>query len=556
MGQSISFLQFDEKRVRQFWEQCLQSSFSITTTNQVDGLANIIRSVEKGDYVNDVEAAVWEIDDLIIYHYSRRHFFEYEADMTNAVKFWLGVQANKSLGNDFDGVLENIDPATWQAVLSAPKKLAEIQELIKDSPEHTGGDLGAEDLLDYYLKIKGVFEYSGLTDTQMVVLPEDRGLSVRWTARLHEISARAVPILRRLQDQSRQTATEYQEPPFLQIPVSAKEFFIPTISVVKQDIEWSLDYQNPNTHELQHDIWASRVLPGETYNTAIQRELRGTLGYTGSYQVAPMKTLLDQTPDNSGTLINRYGIHIKLMDEFNTNIQVMGYLPTLTTPSQNTPHNSTNPFARRESPSRDQVIAALKRAFAIVPPEEMEGPDLYEYAYTHKIKEFEEADRLYDAWSDAEEAKVDATGTKEARAEFGFSDITIYWDAGFDAVNYLDELANEWLINELSTADELHMRGLSDRIKATIDEINERIKDSWPDHKLINWKEFYEESWNPSRTATPSAFYTDYAYWRGGSAKVTINDAVAEYKKFHPDAKEQAVRIEMEAAAANYKEIA
>jgi hypothetical protein len=280
--------------------------------------------------------AVWEMDDLIVYHYSKRHFSEYEPEMLDIVNFWLRVQENKGLESDFGGDLENIDTETWRKVFASPKKLTEIKELATNNQESqvTYSNPSPEDLLDYYLKIKGVFEYSELTDSEMVVLPEDRSQSEGWAARLSELSAKAVPILMKLQEQSRHAASEYREPPFLTIPVAAKEFFVPTISVVKQGVAYSLDYEDLNTHELKHDIWASRVLPGETYSAAIQHELSATLGYGGNYQVIPMKTLLDQVPDNSGNLINRYGIQIKLLDELDTNTQVMEHGLVLTAPQQ------------------------------------------------------------------------------------------------------------------------------------------------------------------------------------------------------------------------------
>jgi siroheme synthase len=55
MSQSVSFIQFNEKDVSQFWEQCLQSSFSIAITSQVNDLANIVRNIQKGDYSDDME---------------------------------------------------------------------------------------------------------------------------------------------------------------------------------------------------------------------------------------------------------------------------------------------------------------------------------------------------------------------------------------------------------------------------------------------------------------------------------------------------------------------
>ena len=87
----------------------------------------------------------------------------------------------------------------WREIFSKPKKLKEVQDL-DSSLDHASmsllSDLPIEDLFDYFMRMREVFDYSYLTDTEMVVIHEDVTLSQRWGARLKEISTRAVPILK------------------------------------------------------------------------------------------------------------------------------------------------------------------------------------------------------------------------------------------------------------------------------------------------------------------------------------------------------------------------
>lgn len=329
MSQSVTFFQFDEANVKHLWDRLLESNFSTAAAQTVHGLTNLVRHIQQGDYDEDLIYSVWELDDLIVNHFSHRHFHQYEMDVRDTISFWLATQTGKSLDNDFSYNYEAIDPETWQNIFTVPKKLTEVRKLAKDNPS-LQIPLSADDLLDNYLQIKAVFEYNQLTDTEMLSIPEDRSLSPRWTKRISTLQERAQPVLITIRAQSKRTASEYKKPPFITIPLTAKEFFIPIISVIKNGGSYSLEYEDLNSGEKHHYIWASRVLPGETYEAALQRELNNILGYTGGFQVIPMKALLDQAPDNSGALINRYTIQVKLLDSLDTNRNVMGHKLSLT----------------------------------------------------------------------------------------------------------------------------------------------------------------------------------------------------------------------------------
>ena len=62
MSQSVSVVQFDEEKVNKFWDECISSHFSINTTQLVNELTDIIRDVQSGEYNDDWESAISEID--------------------------------------------------------------------------------------------------------------------------------------------------------------------------------------------------------------------------------------------------------------------------------------------------------------------------------------------------------------------------------------------------------------------------------------------------------------------------------------------------------------
>jgi hypothetical protein len=129
----------------------------------------------------------------------------------------------------------------------------------------------------------------------------------------------------------------------------------------------------------------------------------------------------------------------------------------------NTPNHLSSP---EESPvTREQVISAFKPFIerGITNPDDLELDD----------PEVIEANRLLDVW-DAEQRKIsDAAGTVEADLEYALNRSIILLDAGFSDPVYLEEVANDWLLeNDLPRAQQAGLTEMAGKIQAKIDEIN------------------------------------------------------------------------------------
>ena len=157
---------------------------------------------------------------------------------------------------------------------------------------------------------------------------------------------------------------------------------------------------------------------------------------------------------------------------------------------------------------------------------------------------------MYETWLSQESTRISSLPTDEAvQASIDFN--ALFFDAGFTDTDLLDEVANDFLVNALSLADEAHRRDLADKVKSKILEVQEKIKELNPSYEITSLDEPGE--WNPSRNAAPKEFYADFAYhW--GPEGVTVDTAVADYCKYHPDADTAAVKVEMEEAAQEYSE--
>lgn len=321
MSQSITFFRYDEKSVDAFWRKCLDDNFSISTTQQVDGLNDTIRSIKSGDASN-LEGLFYEIDDRVVKHFSHREYNEYTSRINSALSFWIKAQTSKDFESDFAYQAELVEADTWREIFTYPKKLSEIVNLKNQDTSLQEADITPQELLDIYLSIKAVYEYSILTDTEMLALPDDVSLSARWSQRQAELLPKVTQALKNLRPDK---MTVPAAPPFAINPVPVKEFFVPVITLNKDGKKLKVVYENTETGEVVETLWASRVLPGDTYQNALKTELNELFGYDGKFEIVPLKKFLDQVNDNEGNAVNRYKIKIIVDQSIDVDRLVMNH---------------------------------------------------------------------------------------------------------------------------------------------------------------------------------------------------------------------------------------
>jgi hypothetical protein len=97
-------------------------------------------------------------------------------------------------------------------------------------------------------------------------------------------------------------------------------------------------------------------------------------------------------------------------------------------------------------------------------------PDLADNA------ELKEAERLFDGWYKEAREKAKAQ-SPEATLEVNFLATIFYIEAGFTGKDYLDEVANDWLMQDEQTAQENGYLDLYERIKQKREEINRMLEE-------------------------------------------------------------------------------
>ena len=126
-----------------------------------------------------------------------------------------------------------------------------------------------------------------------------------------------------------------------------------------------------------------------------------------------------------------------------------------------------------EVPSREDVINAWKPISAQGFGDPAEIGELI--TGKPKTQEMLDAEQIYDAWYKSEEAKPKSP---EETLKFQFDTTMLYVEAGFTGADYLDEVANDWLVNDADSAEEQGFTELATQINAKIDEINSKLGDT------------------------------------------------------------------------------
>lgn len=86
------------------------------------------------------------------------------------------------------------------------------------------------------------------------------------------------------------------------------------------------------------------------------------------------------------------------------------------------------------------------------------------------------ANALLQVWSNQRQLEARRIGTLKAELEFTLERTTIYFDAGFSDPPYLDEVAHDWLAQDLQAAEDAGLNDVATRIQAKIDEIEAKLK--------------------------------------------------------------------------------
>lgn len=117
--------------------------------------------------------------------------------------------------------------------------------------------------------------------------------------------------------------------------------------------------------------------------------------------------------------------------------------------------------------SRDRVVDGFKKFVArgITNPDDLPTDD----------QEVVSANTLLQVWANQRGATMQRIGTVKANLEFKFERSTIYVDAGFSDPRYLDEVANDWLAQDLQEAQDKGLIEIAARIQAKINEINAKL---------------------------------------------------------------------------------
>ena len=117
--------------------------------------------------------------------------------------------------------------------------------------------------------------------------------------------------------------------------------------------------------------------------------------------------------------------------------------------------------------TREQVIEALRK----FPQRGIHSPDDLPEADPEVI----EANNILDAWTKQAQDEAKRKGTSEANLEFSLNRSTIFVDAGFTDPDYLDEVANDWLAQDLQEAEDLGLTEIAAKIQAKIEEIESKL---------------------------------------------------------------------------------
>ncbi|QQG43779.1 MAG: hypothetical protein HYW45_02035 [Candidatus Daviesbacteria bacterium] len=129
--------------------------------------------------------------------------------------------------------------------------------------------------------------------------------------------------------------------------------------------------------------------------------------------------------------------------------------------------NENIPSSEKPRFTREQVVDAFRK----FPPKGIASPDDLPLNDPEVIS----ANAVLQVWDNQQKAEVQRLGTQEANLEYTLSRSTIHVDAGFSDPDYLDEVANDWLAQDLQEAEDAGLTETARKIQAKIDEIETKL---------------------------------------------------------------------------------
>lgn len=123
------------------------------------------------------------------------------------------------------------------------------------------------------------------------------------------------------------------------------------------------------------------------------------------------------------------------------------------------------------SPNRDKIIDVFKVLAAKYGPiDPVDLPD--------DDPDVATAYEQYYAWQKLEVAKLGDSATTEQELEHEFMLTTLMSDAGLGGVDYIADVANDWLIQTHDHAEEAGLGELAARIRSRIIDLNKKLPES------------------------------------------------------------------------------
>lgn len=115
----------------------------------------------------------------------------------------------------------------------------------------------------------------------------------------------------------------------------------------------------------------------------------------------------------------------------------------------------------------------------------------------------------------------------------------------------LDEIAHDFLMNDLADADNARRKDIAEEVKANIRKVEARMRELDPSYTHSIDEPMKVNDWNPPRDTSIEDFYEEFVYYFGNDES-KVNEAATLYIKFHPGTTLESVKTNMLNIASKY----